>query len=75
MKTKHILALLTLPMLAACSEDLYTDKFDSSSIIVSKTPAYLTVYPESWTFGSYADQTNGTVQAGTNWTMSGIDSS
>lgn len=75
MKTKHILALLTLPVLAACSEDLYTDKFDTSSIIVSKTPAYLTVYPESWTFGSYADQTNGTVQAGTNWTMSGIDSS
>lgn len=75
MKTKHILALLTLPVLAACSEDLYTDKFDTSNVIVSKTPAYLTVYPESWTFGSYADQTNGTVQAGTNWTMSGIDSS
>lgn len=76
MKTKHILALLTLPMLAACSEDLYTDKFDSSSIIITKTPAYLNVYPtDTWYFGNYSDATSGTVEAGSNWKMSGIDSS
>ncbi len=76
MKTKHILALLTLPMLAACSEDLYTDKFDSSSIIITKTPAYLNVYPtDTWYFGNYSDGTTGTVEAGSNWKMSGIDSS
>lgn len=73
MKTKHILALLTLPVLAACSEDLYTDKFDSSSIIVSKTPAYLTVSPtDTYYFSQWSETAYGEVVSGTDWTMSGV---